>query len=214
MRVQKFGHACLLVTEGDTSVLIDPGAFSPGWETITGLAAVLVTHQHPDHLDTERLPTLLKANPDARLYVDAGSAAAVGGNGWDTVVVTNGDQHEIGDITVDVVGRDHAVIHSDIPLITNVGYLLTAGGRNLFHPGDAFTVPDRRIDTLALPVSAPWAKLSEVVEYLRAVHPRVALPIHEAVYAMPEMIAYRNLRNLKPAETTFTVIDDGVPVEI
>ena len=35
---------------------------------------MLITHQHPDHLDVERLRPLLAANPDARLHLDEGSA--------------------------------------------------------------------------------------------------------------------------------------------
>jgi hypothetical protein len=56
-------------------------------------------------------------------------------------VVHDGQELDLGGVGVRVAGRDHAVIHPDIPVVPNVGYLV--GGR-LFHPGDAFTPPGSR----------------------------------------------------------------------
>jgi hypothetical protein len=51
------------------------------------------------------------------------------------------------------------------------------------HPGDALFVPDEPVDVLAAPAAAPWMKISEAVDYLRAVAPRQAVPIHQAIIA-------------------------------
>ena len=210
MRAQKFGHACLLVTEGDARVLLDPGTFSRGFEELRGLTAVLVTHQHPDHLDLERIIPLLAANPDARVYADEASAAKLDELGLSPVVARAGEHFDADGLSVEVIGTEHAVIHQDIPVIPNVGYLV--GGR-VFHPGDAFTVPDRPVEVLAIPAAAPWLKVSESVDYLRAVAPRTAIPIHEAVAAIPQMY-YRLLDQLGPEDTRLRVIDDGEPIDL
>lgn len=210
MRAQKFGHACLLVTEGDARVLLDPGTFSRGFEELRGLTAVLVTHQHPDHLDLERIIPLLAANPDARVYADEASAAKLDELGLSPVVARAGEHFDADGLSVEVIGTEHAVIHPDIPVIPNVGYLV--GGR-VFHPGDAFTVPDRPVEVLAIPAAAPWLKVSESVDYLRAVAPRTAIPIHEAVAAIPQMY-YRLLDQLGPEDTRLRVIDDGEPIDL
>ncbi|GAA3211353.1 hypothetical protein GCM10020256_10070 [Streptomyces thermocoprophilus] len=76
-------------------------------------------------------------------------------------------------------GELHAVIHPDIPRITNVGYLVDGG--KVFHPGDALTVPGRPVETLMLPVHAPWNKISEVIDYVREVAPVRAYDIHDAL---------------------------------
>src|SRR5689334_23154149 len=176
MQVTHFGHSCVLLDTGTARLLIDPGTFSRGFEDVTGLDAVLVTHQHPDHLDPERLPALLRGNPDARLIVDPGTAEQLDG---DHETVEPGADLMVGGARVEVLGGRHAVIHPDIPVIPNNVYLVD--GTHL-HPGDSITVvPSGPLDVLFLPATAPWEKLSETVDYLRAVAPRVAVPIHQGM---------------------------------
>ncbi len=208
VRVTFFGHSCLLIDTGAARLLFDPGSFSTGFESVTGLDAVLLTHQHPDHLDMERLDPLLRANPDARLIVDAGSADQLAGRPHE--VVASGASVQVGGSRIDVLGGQHAVIHPDIPIIPNNAYLID--GTHL-HPGDSFTPPPAPVDVLFLPTGAPWLKLSEAVDYLREVAPRTAVPIHEAVLAMPAM-HYRMFDGLAPEQTTVRVLDRETAVEL
>ena len=207
MRITRYGHSCLLVEDGDARVLLDPGVFSAGFEQLRGLTAVLITHAHPDHLDAGRLRTLLEANPDARLHVDEGSAGQLGD--LPSTVVSDGDVLDLG-VRVDVLGREHAVIHEDIPRIPNVGYLV--GGR-FFTPGDALTVPDADVEVLGLPTAAPWLKLSEAVGLLRTVAPRLAFPVHDGVLSQPQ-IWYGQFDALKPAGTTFDALRPDASVDL
>jgi L-ascorbate metabolism protein UlaG (beta-lactamase superfamily) len=213
MRLTKFGHSCLLVEEGRARILLDPGTMSDGFEELEGLTAVLFTHQHGDHLDAERLRGVLDRNRGVRVVSDQGSAELLGEAGVDVEVVHDGDEFEVAGVGVRVAGRDHAIIHPDIPVVLNVGYLVA--GR-LFHPGDAFTPPGQHVEVLAVPAGAPWLKVSEPIEYLRQVRPLVAVPVHEKVLSAAGMsIHYRQLEQLGAADgTTFQSIDDGKPVEL
>jgi L-ascorbate metabolism protein UlaG (beta-lactamase superfamily) len=213
MRLTKYGHSCLLVEEGTARMLLDPGTLSGGFEELEDLTAVLFTHQHADHLDRERLRGLLERNPGVRVVSDEGSAEPLAEAGAELEVVHDGDELDLGGVGVLVVGRDHAVIHPDIPVVPNVGYLV--GGR-LFHPGDAFTVPGRPIEVLAVPAGAPWLKVSEPIDYLRRVRPKVAVPVHEQVLSSAgKSIHYRQLEQLGAGGgTTLRVMDDGTPVEL
>jgi L-ascorbate metabolism protein UlaG (beta-lactamase superfamily) len=180
MELTHFGHSCLLADFGGTTLLFDPGTFSHGFEGITGLSAILITHQHPDHVDTARLPALVDANPDAALYADPQTAAQLG-EPWQAV--HPGDELTIGGLRVRGTGGVHAIIHPEIPAINNISYLVGDGGHaaRLMHPGDALFIPGEPVDVLALPAAAPWLKISEAIEYLRAVNPLRAIPIHQGI---------------------------------
>lgn len=204
MRVSKYGHSCLHVVDGDASILIDPGVFSQVFETLSGLTAVLITHQHPDHVDPQRLVGVLRANRGATLYADSGSVAVLAEQGITAVPVATGDVLDVG-TRVEVFAGDHAVIHQDIPVISNACYFI--GGR-LLHPGDSLTVLNQPVEILALPTSAPWMALKEAVEYFRAVNPQVAIPIHEKVMANPAMV-YGLLTKLGPAGARWVDLDNG-----
>src|SRR4029077_6834238 len=73
-------------------------------------------------------------------------------------------------------GHTHAVIHPDIPPVANVGYLIDG---TVYHPGDAYFVPDADVETLLLPTSGPWMKLGEAADYVRAARPDRVVQIHE-----------------------------------
>lgn len=210
MRLQKFGHSCLLVETDNARVLLDPGTFSPGFEQLDGLSAILVTHQHPDHVDAARLSPLLERNPDAQLIADVATAQALhDDHGIEATVATTGATYDVG-MSVEVVGELHAEIHPDLPRVPNVGYVVD--GR-LLHPGDALDVVDRDVEVLALPTMAPWMRMSEAVEFLRAVAPRVAVPIHEALLKSSDLY-YNAFRGFAPSGTEVRVIDDGAPVQL
>ncbi len=211
MRITTYGHSCLHVEDGDASLLIDPGSFSSGFEGLTGLTAVLVTHQHPDHVVPDALAALARANPEAVLVVDPGTSEQIDGDGFaGRHVLRDGESVELAGTTVLGVGDQHATIHPDIPVIPNTGYLV--GGR-LLHPGDALTRPDAEVEVLAIPAVAPWSKVSETVEYLRAVRPRLAFPIHDGLLVEAAKGVFDGaLGNLKDPATQYRRLQE--PLEV
>lgn len=211
MRITHFGHACTLIETPSARLLVDPGTFSTDFEGLRELDAILITHQHPDHLDIDRLPDLLRSNPEARLIADSASAADLDARGIVAETARPGDAMDLAGASVAVVGGQHAVIHPDVPQIANIGYVVDHGA--FYHPGDSFHVPDQRIDVLGLPTGAPWLKASEAVDFLRAVAPRATVPIHEAVLAVPEM-HYGLFRRLGPEGTSVTVLTRGEPTTV
>ncbi|MER5383804.1 MBL fold metallo-hydrolase [Streptomyces sp. NBC_00647] len=179
MKLTKKSHACVRLEKDGRTLVIDPGGFS---ETDAALGAdvLLVTHEHPDHFDEEHLRAAMEANPAAEIWTLRSVAEKISPAFPGRVhTVGHGDTFTAAGFDVQVHGELHAVIHPDIPRITNVGYLVD-GGR-VFHPGDALTVPDRPVETLMLPVMAPWNKISEVIEYVREVKPQRAYDIHDAL---------------------------------
>lgn len=209
MHITKLGHSCLHVVDGDADILIDPGTFSAGFEALTGLTGILITHEHMDHLDLDRLPAVVAANPQAVVYADAGSAPKITAAGISVIAVGAGDSFDVG-TTVTVHGKDHAVIHPDLPGVANASYVI--GGR-LLHPGDSLDVPAVPVEILAVPAAAPWMALKEGVEFYRAVSPAVAFPIHEKILANPGM-AYGLLEKLGPDSSEWLAPADGETFEV
>lgn len=204
MRITKFGHACVRLEHDGTTVVIDPGVFTDP-EAVAGADAVLITHEHPDHLHADHL-----AACDAPIYTIADVAAAIPELAERVTVVTPGDNFDAG-LPVRAVGELHAVIHPELPRIHNSGYVVRLGDTSVYHPGDALTGPGEDVDVLLLPVSAPWLKASEAVEFAREVAAPRSIAIHDRVYSEAGLgIVDGHLqRFLEPAGLTYTRLADG-----
>jgi L-ascorbate metabolism protein UlaG (beta-lactamase superfamily) len=180
MRITKFGHACVRVEHDGATVVVDPGVFTDV-EAVAGAGAVLITHEHPDHY----LPDHLLAT-DAPVFTIEAVAARIREDAPDVAervtVVGPGEEFDAG-LPVRAVGELHAVIHPEFPRFFNSGYVLTAGDQLLYHPGDALTEPGAQVDVLFVPVSAPWMRASEAIEFARAVRAPRNLAIHDRVYS-------------------------------
>ncbi|MDA0567214.1 MBL fold metallo-hydrolase [Streptomonospora sp. S1-112] len=200
MRITKLGHACVRLERDGAVLVIDPGGFSEP-DAAVGAHAVAITHEHPDHLDLDRLRAAAEAAPDGlEIYTHAGIAEQLGGLrelGARVTAVAHGDTIAPAGFDVHVYGERHAVIHPDLPVVTNVGFRVATEQGALFHPGDALTLPEDPVSTLLFPVHAPWSKISEVVDYLRAVAPARAVAVHDALLSETGAgVYFRNLGNL------------------
>ncbi|MGK5113491.1 MULTISPECIES: MBL fold metallo-hydrolase [unclassified Geodermatophilus] len=177
MELTKHGHACVVLSEDGRRVVIDPGAFTDP-AALDGASAVLVTHEHVDHFAPDALRAAMDADPALEVWTNGSVAGQLEGLGNRVHVVGDGDAVTVAGFEVTVHGELHAVIHPDIPRIPNVGFLV---GGHVFHPGDALTVPDEPVATLLLPVHAPWSKVSEVIDYVRAVDADQAFAVHDGL---------------------------------
>ena len=178
MRFTKLGHSCVRLEKDGAVLVIDPGGWSDAPAALAGAAAVLVTHEHPDHLDAEAIRAALRADQDLTLWANPSVAAQFREFGDRAHEVGHGDALEVAGFSVHVYGQDHALIHKDIPLVTNTGFLVDG---DVFHPGDSFTIPEDPVSTLLVPISAPWLKAGEMIDYFRAVGPARGYAIHDAI---------------------------------
>ena len=200
MQITHLGHAAVLVEVADRRILIDPGNFSTAWHDLTDLDAIVVTHQHPDHVDPEHAPELVRSNPDALVYVEPQVLQAVDLPGAQRLGAETG--FELGGVRVSAVGGLHAIIHRDIPQIGNVGLVITAEGEpTLFHPGDSLATVPAGIDVLAVPAYGPWAAMKETVDFARQVGAAHGFPIHDGLLAERGVkLIYGRLADMTPTE--------------
>ncbi len=208
MRITKFGHACVRIETGGGVVVLDPGVFTDAG-ALEGADAVLITHEHPDHVHADHLrgtdlPIWTIAAVERLLREQAPEVAER------VTVVRPGDRLDIAGAAVEVVGELHAVIHPDYDRFDNSGYVLESGGTSVYHPGDALTAPGRAVDVLLAPVSAPWLKVSEAVDFVREVGAPTSLAIHDRVYSDIglDMVA-THMANLLPEGQAFQRREPG-----
>ncbi|WP_037615978.1 MBL fold metallo-hydrolase [Streptomyces aureus] len=171
MRLTKYGHACVRIEDGDRVLVIDPGTFSET-EALSGADAVLITHEHADHIDVDKLDAARKSVPGLTVHTHPALAAALGRG---TTAVAPGETFTAAGFTVQAVGGEHAEIIDGLPGCPNIGFVV----EGVYHPGDSLFVPDQPVHTLLVPASGPWLKLREAIEFVRAVRPARAFPIHD-----------------------------------
>jgi L-ascorbate metabolism protein UlaG (beta-lactamase superfamily) len=210
MLLTKLGHACVRLEKNDARLVIDPGIWA-GPEALDGAAAILITHEHVDHVDDAAVRAALAAKPELQLWASVTVASDFGGFGSRVHAVRDGDAFTAAGFGVRVYGAEHARVDSSIPIVPNTGFSVDG----VFHPGDSFTVPDEPVRTLLVPVSGPWLKFSDVADYLRAVGPERAYWIHDALLNDKGANLWQNLLGQVPARSgPASFVVPGTSVEL
>lgn len=195
MLLTKLGHSCVRLEKDDSRLVIDPGVWA-GPDVLAGARAILITHEHPDHLDEGAVRAALAADPGLQLWANETVTGRFGEFGDRVHSVRHGDAVGAAGFEVHVYGSDHAVIDSAIPVIRNTGFAVDG---QVFHPGDSFTLPEEPIPVLLVPVTAPWLKFGEVLDYIRTVAPDRGYWIHDALLNDKFASLVENLVKVAPA---------------
>lgn len=196
MKITKFGHSCVLIEDHHTSALFDPGSFSELPDELPQVLAAVITHKHADHLSVENLSLLARANPEMVIICNAEVASEISHLDFRINILEEPQTAEVGHLEIAAYGKDHALIHESIPRITNTGYMVN---NQVFHPGDSLHNPSLPVEILLLPIVAPWSKISESIDYVLSVRPKVVIPIHDGFlkfggpfYAMIKQVCEQN----------------------
>jgi len=177
VRLTRFTHSCVRVDDGDRALAIDPGVFSEVAAALDGVQAVLVTHEHPDHLHADELVAAARRDPGLQIYAPASVTSSLAELGDQVTAVTPDQVFDAAGFSVRAVGGQHALIHPSIPVIANVGYVVEGA---VYHPGDSFTVPTTPVELLLAPIHAPWSKVAEVIDFVVSVRAPRTIGIHDA----------------------------------
>lgn len=178
MKITKFGHCAMLVEEKGVRFLTDPGSYSTGQNEVRNVQAVLITHEHSDHLHTESLKAVLTHNPGVKVFTHKGVGKILDREGIVYEIFEDGSSMFIQDVSLFGFGEKHAEIYPSVEPADNTGFFI---GEKFFYPGDAFTDPGKNIDVLALPVAGPWLKLSDSIDYALRLKPRMCFPVHDGM---------------------------------
>ncbi len=196
MTLTKFGHACVRLEKSGRRLVVDPGTFTDVPTALEGAEHILVTHEHADHLDTAPVLDHLAAHPEVTVRAPAAPAAALaaaaveaGLDGGRIITVGPGESFETAGFDVRTVGGQHALIHAQMPVVANIGYVVD---ETLYHPGDSYIVPSGPVpDTVLVPLSAPWSKLAEMLDFITALRARQVIPVHDGLLNARGLGMYR-----------------------
>src|SRR5262245_58781477 len=156
------GHGCVLVAMDGVVLLTDPvlrrsvahlRRVAPPAGDLPAPSAVLVSHQHGDHLDP---PSLRRFGRDVRLIAPSGAAEYLERRGFSDVThVSPGEAVEVGAATVRATYADHSGARMRGTTGTAVGYLLE-GSRRVYFAGDTDVFPEMAelgpVDCALLPI--------------------------------------------------------------
>ena len=176
MQLTRYTHSCVRLESGGRVVVIDPGIWSEP-EALDGADAVLITHEHADHVDIARLRHL-----DAPIYSPIGSNIP----DLDTRTFPIGSTFEVAGFGIETVGGRHGSVIRDLPRCVNAGYFVD---RVFYHPGDSLHIPELPVETVLVPIQASWLKIADIISFVNQIAPRLTIGGHEAQLSLRGLAA-------------------------
>lgn len=190
MKLTKFEHSCMVLEKEGKSLVIDPGGLNGALVPPINCVAVVVTHEHFDHLNQDKLKEIFAVNPEAKLYVNEGIAAKLEDElSGRATVVNSGQLEAVEGFSLQFVGALHEAIRPEVPRPVNVGVIVD---ELFFHPGDEYSVPEQPFVWLGLAINAPWAKVSETNDFVKAAKSKHVIPIHDGLLNEAGIGTYEN----------------------
>jgi L-ascorbate metabolism protein UlaG (beta-lactamase superfamily) len=210
MKIKKIGHCCLVIEVDGRRIMTDPGSYTTAQEEEKNIDTILITHEHGDHVHVESLKKVLANSPNAKIITNTAVKKILDAENISSVVLETGELQAGVNLYAETC--DHVDIYDTVPIVSNTGYLIAD---KLFYPGDAWLVPQKPVEILALPCGGPWWKVRECVEYGLKVKAKQAFNIHDAMlkptkhsmnYILPQKV-------LASVGTEFKILGEGETIE-
>lgn len=210
MKITKYEHACLDISEGSSRLIICPGEFTTSLTIFKNIDAVVITHIHGDHFSKEKINEIIKNNSNVKIFSTEEVVNELPAN---SEIAKPGKEYTVGNFTLEFFGELHAEIDPQTPVAQNVGVLVN---NSLYYPGDSFTECPKSFDALAVPASAPWLRVGQAIPLIENSSCRNVFPTHNALLSE---IGHKTTNNWlqKFAERsgkTFTYLKPGDSFEI
>ena len=181
LTVTFIGHGTLMFGFGGKTIHVDPYGKLADYAKLPKADAILITHDHADHLDPSAIAEI---RTPATVVVMSPSCVGK----LDGLVMTNGESRTVLGIRVEAVAAYNVVNKRDNgqpfhPRGAGNGYLLTFGDKRIYVAGDTENTPEmqalRGIDMAFLPMNLPYTMTPEMVATAaKAFRPKVLYPYH------------------------------------
>ena len=174
MKIIKLEHSGIIVEKDGQNIVFDPVEFASTIPAIENVVAIIITHQHSDHFQQEVVAKILAANPNAQIFTTSDTAPRIA----NAIIVGAGDSRTVGGFKLDFFGKDHAaIVPGQIPC-ENIGVVVDD---SFVNPGDSFDLPNVQAKVLFTPISAPWLKIVESMDFIEKAKPQIVIPAHDAL---------------------------------
>ncbi|MCL1877078.1 MBL fold metallo-hydrolase [Candidatus Saccharibacteria bacterium] len=185
MQITKFEHSCFYLEKDGRGLLFDPVEFNTKLPEFDNIDVIIITHKHGDHYQPEVLSKIRARNPNAQVF-------ATEDNPIDGARVTWAPEKiQASVFELQFYGSNfHACIVRDVVPCQNLAVMVD----NVFaNAGDSLESTAPQPDFLTVPVSAPWLKTEEAMDFIVGNRPKIAvIPRHDALCSNTGLGVYDN----------------------
>ena len=176
------GHASLYFSFNGDIIHVDPYGQMGDYQATPKADLVLITHDHPDHLDKSAIQDISKEN--TQFVMNEASHQELGKG----QILKNGDKTDIAGYKIRAVPAyniEHKRDNGDPyhPKGRGNGYLIDFGDKTVYIAGDTENIPEMKnlpnIDIAFLPMNLPYTMSPEMAkDAALMVSPEVVYPYH------------------------------------
>ncbi len=138
---------------------------------------ILISHDHFDHCSPDDVKKI--QTKDTVIVTEADSAKKLSGK---IEVIKPGETKTIQGITIEAVPSYNISKDFHVKAKGWLGFIITVEGVRVYHAGDADFIPEMKsikADIALIPVSGTYVMTAkEAVEAVKALNPKIAIPMH------------------------------------
>lgn len=176
MKLTKFEHACFIVEENGERMVVDPGVLSTLPEDLSNVTVIFISHMHDDHFGQENIQKIVEQNSEVTILAHPEVLEKMINISCKKVAIDTDIGIAVGNFQLDVFCGDHAVIYEKSPC-HNLRIIIN---NKLYFPGDSLNPVDQHISAVAFPLSAPWSKVAEIIDFIKSSKADLFFPVHDA----------------------------------
>jgi len=196
------GHGTLMMSFGGKIIHIDPVSQYADYTKLPKADLILITHEHPDHLDLKAIDTLKTSKTS--IVATENVARQLPGS----IALKNGDEKTIMGLKIEAVPA-YNLVHMRSPGVPyhakgiGNGYIVAFSDKRLYVAGDTENIPEmknlRNIDIAFLPMNIPYTMTPEMVaDAARAFRPKIIYPYHYGKTDVSKLIdLLKNEKNIE-----------------
>lgn len=169
-------------------LFFDPIEIESTLPVLENVLAIIITHNHGDHLQPEKVQEIRDRNPEVRILVPSDAVELID----KAEVVSPGDTLDMGNFNLVFFGGEHAaVIPGKVPC-QNLGVIVN---KSYVNPGGSYDVVElaERPEVLFCASVAPWCRVSETMNYIETTKPKMVVPVHNGLLSDFGNGIYNNL---------------------